>query len=150
MTEELKQQGATIVDESDETLPRGTDGPNLAPESDVSDDAAAPPNPTDSMPRKKTDEEDETRPLTLPPVDLNIDRISDRRLLELAIEASPDPTFPGRHLPATRFAADIALCNDRTLRRYQEGSRGIPNLLREKLHGIVSEAQKKAAKKAAR
>lgn len=146
MTEDLRV-GATIVD--DETLPRGTDGPSLGTESDVSDDVDAPPNPTDSMPRKKTDEEDETRPLTLPPVDLNIDRVSDRRLLELAIAASPDPMFPGRHLPATRFAADIALCNDRTLRRYQEGSRGIPNLLREKLYGIVIEAQKKAARKMA-
>jgi hypothetical protein len=149
MTEDLKT-GATIVDERDETLPRGTDGPSLGTVSDSSDDGDVPPNPTDSMPRTKTDEEDETRPLTLPPIDLNIDRLSDRRLLELAIQCSPDPLFPGRHLPSTRFAADIALCNDRTLRRYEAGERDLPALLREKLTIIVTEAQKKAQRKAAK
>src|SRR6185503_16409798 len=149
MTEELQGIITDDPDESDEldtpdTLPDGAIGPSLgdegtaaneAPaESDLADDANTSLDP-DMAKRNGShpgDDENETRPLTLPPVDLDLERIGDKRLVQLTIEAAPDPTFEGRHLPATRFAADIALCNDRTIRRYQEGSRSLNIHLREK------------------
>jgi hypothetical protein len=134
------------------TLHTGASGPSLggtaieAPaDSDFAEDANTSDDPT--MARRQNGNgtsDDETRPLSLPPVSLDLDKIGDKRLVQLAIDAAPDPLFEGRHLPATRFAADIALCNDRTIRRYQEGSRSLNIHLREKLLGRVKRAQKLA------
>lgn len=97
---------------------------------------------------KKTDPAEDSRPLTVPPLKVKPADMGDVRLLEAAIACTPDPLKPGRAIPATRFA-EIAKCNDRTLRRYLAGNRGLPPLLREKCEGIVSDAQRRAARASA-
>lgn len=88
---------------------------------------------------------DESRPLVLPKASTNPAKLSDVDLLQMAIAATPDPLpgKEGRAIPATRFAADVAMCNDRTLRRYQAGARSLPRLLRSKLETIVRDAAAK-------
>lgn len=85
---------------------------------------------------------DESRPLSLPESGTNPAKLSDVELLHMAIAATPDPLpgKEGRAIPATRFAQDVAMCNDRTLRRYQAGARSLPRLLRDKLETIVAAA----------
>lgn len=74
--------------------------------------------------------------------------MGDVRLLKMAIACTPDPLKPGRAIPDTRFADDVAKCNGRTLRRYLANDRELPPLLREKCEEIVSAAAKKAARAA--
>lgn len=102
------------------------------------------------MPSKRAadDAATESRPLTLPAPDVDPVQLSGVKLLETAIAATPDPKKPGRAIPATRFAADVAKCNDRTLRRYLADDRPLPPLLREKLEEIVRDAAKKAGRAA--
>src|SRR4051812_34585104 len=85
-------------------------------------------------------------PLTLPGPDVKPNRLPDVDVLTTAIAATEDPRKPGRAMPATLFASQVAKCNDRTLRRYLAGDRELPALLREKLVGIVAAAQSKAKK----
>jgi hypothetical protein len=91
-----------------------------------------------------------SRPLTLPPAGVDVSKLSDRELLEMAIAATPDPRKPGRSIPAVRFADDVAKCNGRTLRRYlaKEGARPLPELLREKCEALVRTAARKASRAA--
>lgn len=135
------------------TLLNRTDGPIFDPEgaAELPDGSPAVRPSTDSRsddptmtPRKRADDET-TRPLTLPDPDVNASRLGDKRLLEMAIAATPDPLKPGSAIPATRFATDHAFCNDRTIRRYLAGERDLPALLREKCIHIVTEAAKLAA-----
>lgn len=139
--------GSDIGTDAAGALPTRPGDPSFDPEeeprpsievADVGDSS----DPTDPMVRRKSSDEDETRQFTLPPVERDIDRVGDRTLLELAIRSAPDPEFEGRHLPSTRFAVSVALCNDRTLRRYEAGDRDLPPLLREKLLKRVKLAQK--------
>lgn len=130
-------------------LPTRTDDPSFdseeEPPASIDATVLGDPAETPDLARRKSYGNDEVRPLTLPSPGLNIARVEDRRLLELAIESSPDPDTPGRHLPSTRFAETVALCNDRTMRRYEAGGRSLPALLREKLMKRVLLAQKIAA-----
>jgi hypothetical protein len=91
-----------------------------------------------------------SRPLTLPPADVDVRALGDRELLQMAIAATPDPEKPGRAIPATRFAVTVAKCNDRTLRRYLSRTqpRALRELLREKCEQIVTDAARKAARAA--
>lgn len=102
------------------------------------------------MPKNPTvdDTAEENRPLTLPAPDTVPAELSDVDLLKTAIAATPDPKKAGRAIPATRFAADVAKCNDRTLRRYIADKRPLPPLLRDKLETIVGDAAKKAGRAA--
>lgn len=101
------------------------------------------------MPKKPTAAAvEESRPLTLPPADVDPSTLTDVELLKMAIATTPDPKKPGRAIPATRFAATVAHCNDRTLRRYLSGERELHPLMREKLAGIVRDAARKAARAA--
>lgn len=99
------------------------------------------------MPRKRTaaDTAEESRALTLPPPDVDPSTLNDVTLLETAIACTEDPKKTGRAIPATRFASSVAHCNDRTLRRYQKGTRPLLPLLREKLESLVRQTAKKQA-----
>ncbi len=95
---------------------------------------------------KATPKADESRPLTLPAADADPSNMGDVRLLKAAIACTPDPLKPGRAIPDTRFAEDVAKCNDRTLRRYLAGARPLQALLREKCEEIVRAAAKKSGR----
>lgn len=141
MTEDVKDwQDGTATTTA--PLPTGTVGPTLdgegARESGVPSDAIPSPGP---MPKTKV--VIDTRPLTLPPVDKDVSRFDDMKLIQTAIECAPDPEYEGRHLPAVRFAETIGV-NDRTIRRYQDGSRGLNVHLRHRLVAQVRRAQKVA------
>lgn len=99
------------------------------------------------MPKKPAPAE-ESRPLTLPAPDVDVLTLTDAELIAAAIACTPDPLKPGRAIPATRFAADVAQCNERTLRRYLSGERDLDamRLLRETCRDIVRAASKKASR----
>lgn len=99
-------------------------------------------------PRAAPTDAETSRPLTLPPADTDARALGDRELLEMAIASTQDPKKPGRAIPATRFAAEVAKCNDRTLRRYlaKTDPRPLPALLRERCEEIVAAGARKAAR----
>lgn len=65
----------------------------------------------------------------------NPDRLSDRTLLNLAIQLSKDPV-EGTPITDTVFAETVLECDTRTIRKYREGRR-LPKLARSVCEEIV-------------
>lgn len=80
---------------------------------------------------------------TLPRSAAAVLRLSDTELIKAAIAATPDPRpeANGEPMPATEFAARVAMCNPRTVRRYLAGERPLTPLLRAKCREIVDAAR---------